>query len=327
MLIVNPNLAIDRTIRLERLEPGTVIRTGAAVTTLGGKGVNVARIARRYGHDATIVSFLAEADAALLGALAAAEGAQLAGITVPGTARGASILLERSGRVTVLNEPGVVVTAQHLVALGALVGERASGNRTLVCSGSLPPGAPADAYATLVALGRAAGLTTVVDAHSAALGQVLASAPDVVSPNLHEAEAVLFGTTGEPVEPTGPDVVARAAAAVAGLRARGARDAIVSAGSHGVAFSVGAATWWCPAPSVEVVNPIGAGDSLVGGLVHALESGRAWPDAVAFAVAVASASCEDERAGGVDPDRVEQLVAGLAPAPITDAGAPGAVTR
>jgi sugar/nucleoside kinase (ribokinase family) len=62
-----------------------------------------------------------------------------------------------------------------------------------------------------------------------------------------------------------------------------------------------------PAPRVGVVNPIGAGDSLVGGLVHALEEGCDWRSAAGFALATASASCEQELAGGVDPARAREL--------------------
>jgi fructose-1-phosphate kinase PfkB-like protein len=60
-----------------------------------------------------------------------------------------------------------------------------------------------------------------------------------------------------------------------------------------------------------VVNPVGAGDSFVGGLVYALESGRTPVDAVIFAAATATASVEQELAGGVDPDRAAQIAAQL----------------
>jgi fructose-1-phosphate kinase PfkB-like protein len=63
---------------------------------------------------------------------------------------------------------------------------------------------------------------------------------------------------------------------------------------------------------VRVVNPIGAGDSFVGGLVQALGAGRSPTDAMTFAVATATASVEQELAGGVDPERAGQLAAQLA---------------
>jgi len=307
MLIVNPNIATDRTIPVSVLVPGSVHRTGTAVTTLGGKGVNVARIARAFGHRAIVVTFLPASSAAQLRQLAGAEQAELAGVPVPGTARAASILLEGSGRVTVLNEPGPPREAGEWRELLAEIERRAPGQQSLVCSGSLPPGSPADAYAQVVAIGQRAGLRTVVDAAGQALAGALPAHPDVVSPNLAEAESLLHGPAVEGVEPDGADIVRRAADAARGLVARGARRAIVSAGSHGAAFSDAARTVFCPAPKVTVVSPIGAGDSLVGGLVHALEDGQDWPAAVGYAIAVASASCEQELAGGLDVARAAAL--------------------
>jgi 1-phosphofructokinase len=309
MLIVNPNIATDRTIPLSALVPGSVHRTGTAVTTLGGKGVNVARIGRAFGHRAVVVTFLPADSAAQLRQLAAAEQAELAGVPVPGTARAASILLEGSGRVTVLNEPGPTRQAGEWSQLLAEVERRAPGQQSLVCSGSLPPGSPTDAYAQIVAIGQRAGLRTFVDAAGQALAAALPAHPDVVSPNLPEAESLLHGPSVEGVEPDGADIALRAASAARGLVARGAARAIVSAGSHGAAFSDAGRTVFCPAPKVTVVSPIGAGDALVGGLVHALEDGQDWPAAVGYAIAVASASCEQELAGGVDVARVAGLAA------------------
>jgi 1-phosphofructokinase family hexose kinase len=309
MLIVNPNIATDRTIPVGVLVPGSVHRTGTAVTTLGGKGINVARIGRAFGHRAVVVTFLPAGSAGQLTQLATAEQAELAGVPVPGTARAASILLEGSGRVTVLNEPGPARDVREWRQLLAEIERQAPSHQSLVCSGSLPPGSPADAYAQIVAIGQRAGLLTIVDAAGPALAAVLPAHPDVVSPNLSEAESLLHGPSVEGVEPDGADIQQRAADAARGLVARGARRAIVSAGSHGAAFSDAGQTVFCPAPPVTVVSPIGAGDSLVGGLVHALEDGQDWPAAVGYAVAVASASCEQELAGGLDAARVAGLTA------------------
>jgi 1-phosphofructokinase family hexose kinase len=320
MLIVNPNIATDRTIPLSVLVPGSVQRTGTAVTTLGGKGINVARIGRAFGHRAVVLTFFPADSAAQLRQLATTEQAELAGVPVPGTARAASILLEGSGRVTVLNEPGPQAGAAEWEQLLAEVERQAPGHQSLVCSGSLPPGSPADSYARIVAIGRRAGLRTVVDAAREVLAATLPAGPDVVSPNLAEAESLLFGPSVEGVEPDGAGIAIRAADAARGLVARGARRAIVSAGRHGAAFSEATGTVFCPAPQVTVVSPIGAGDSLVGGLVHALEDGQDWPAAVCYAIAVASASCEQVLAGGVDVGRVTELVA-QASGPVP-AGAP-----
>jgi 1-phosphofructokinase family hexose kinase len=311
MLIVNPNFTIDRTIPLELMVPGSVHRTGPATASLGGKGVNVARIARAFGRPGVLVGFMPSTSAGELATLAAAEGAELAGVPVPGIVRAASVFLERSGRVTVFNEPGPTVEGGDWSRLLEEVARRADGQRTVVCSGSLPPGSPVEGYARVVAAARRAGLRSVVDSTGDVLAAALSAHPDVVSPNLAEAETLVFGPAIEGVEPEGDRVVPRALDAARGLVARGARQAVVSAGSHGAAFSDGSETSFCPAPEISVVSPIGAGDSLVGGLVLALEEGQPFKDAVPFALAVASASCETPVAGAVDTRRARELARAL----------------
>jgi 1-phosphofructokinase family hexose kinase len=309
VLIVNPNFTIDRTIPLDVMVPGSVHRTGPATASLGGKGVNVARVARAFGHHGVLVGFLPSTSAAELAMLAASEGAEMAGVPITGTVRVASVFLESSGRVTVFNEPGPTVDEGDWNRLLAEVGHRATGQETVVCSGSLPPGSPVDGYARVVEVARRAGLRSVVDSTGQVLASALTAHPDVVSPNLAEAETLVFGPAIEGVEPEGDEVVQRALAAAQGLVNRGARHAIVSAGSHGAAFSDSVETLFYPAPEVSVISPIGAGDSLVGGLVHALEDGQPFRDAVQFALAVASASCEQEVAGAVDRTRALELAA------------------
>lgn len=308
MLIVNPNFTVDRTIPLGELIPGDVIRTGRAAVTLGGKGINVARVGRALGDHAPVLGFLPRESRATLDSLAAAEGVKLSGVEVAGALRGAAILIEAEGRVTVLNEPGPEVGESDWAALLEMIERHAAEHQTVVCAGSLPPGSPVDAYARVVAAAHRAGACAVVDASGEVLRATLAARPDVVSPNLAEAESLISGRLVEGVEPAGADVPERAQRAAENLLAAGARQAIVSTGSRGAAAAgTDQGAMFLPAPHVDVVNPIGAGDSLVGGLVHALEEGRDWRSAAGFALATASASCEQQLAGGVDPARAREL--------------------
>jgi 1-phosphofructokinase family hexose kinase len=314
VLIATPNLTVDRTLRLPELRPGSVLRPAAATVTAGGKGVNVARVAAAFGRRATLVGFCPQTAAALLDRLFAVEPLELSGVVVGGDVRVATIYLEDSGRVTVLNEPGPQVSAEDWSRLEQRVADELSTGRheTLVCAGSLPPGAPDDGYGRLVAIGHRAGVRVVVDAARAALAGTLPSGPDIVTPNLAEADGVLSGHSDEAVGEDRPDVPLLACAAVRVLCQRGARSAAVTAGAAGTAFGDAVEVSWVPAVAVPVVNPIGAGDSFVGGLVEALESGATGLDAVVFAVATATASVEQELAGGVDPDRARQLATRIA---------------
>jgi 1-phosphofructokinase family hexose kinase len=318
LLIATPNLTVDRTVRLTELRPGSVLRPSRAVVTAGGKGVNVGRVAAALGRRATLVGFVAEVDASVLTRLLALEPLELAAVPVPGEARVSTIYLEDSGRVTVLNEPGPTVSADDWWRYEQrIAAELASGrHETLICSGSLPPGVPDHGYGRLVDIGHEAGVRVVVDAARGALARALPAGPDFVTPNLAEADGVLSGHAREPVDETGPRTARHACAAVRALCERGARSAAVTAGAAGTAFGDVRDAYWLPTVPVRVVNPIGAGDSFVAGLVRALEVGRNPVDAVTFATATATASVEQELAGGVDPERAGQIAARLAGAAV-----------
>ena len=58
MLVAGPNLTIDRTMAIDELRPGEVLRFDAVAVTPGGKGVNVARVARDLGAQAVLVGFV-----------------------------------------------------------------------------------------------------------------------------------------------------------------------------------------------------------------------------------------------------------------------------
>ena len=158
-------------------------------------------------------------------------------------------------------------------------------------------------------MARERGARALVDANGPPLAAALGARPDIVTPNLAEAEGLLLGRADETVEAGDPaEVRQRAAAAAAGLVARGARAAIVTAGAAGAAVLVeGSEPRWHAAPRVEVRNPIGAGDALVGGLCVGLERGERFENAVALGLATAAASVETAKAGAIDAARAEQL--------------------
>jgi sugar/nucleoside kinase (ribokinase family) len=154
-----------------------------------------------------------------------------------------------------------------------------------------------------------------VDAAPPALRASLASGPDLVAPNLQEAEAAISGDVGSVLADADTDVRERASVAALQLCSLGARHAAVTAGEHGVALATAGidVVDWIPTVPVEVVSAVGAGDSFLGGVMLALDAGGGsgdvdWVTAVVRGTATATASCEQLRAGGVDPRRVDVLL-------------------
>jgi 1-phosphofructokinase len=307
VLIAGPNLTLDRLLRIDELRPGEVLRFSEATIAPGGKGVNVARVARALGFPAFLVALAPGRTGRAVVELLADEDLHVGPVATSGEVRAASIVLERSGRVTVLNEPGPAVSGEAWRVYESAVGQHLAGHRFLVCIGSTPPGSLPQAYGRLVRLARDRGLPSLVDASGASLAGALEAGADVVTPNLAEAEGLLLGGSTQPAAERSPATKDRALEAAGALVARGAGTAVVTVGA-GVAVDRGSQRWWVDAPSVAVRNPVGAGDSLVGGLVGALERGDDFRAALGLGVAAASASAETGFPGLVDPDRVRSLI-------------------
>jgi 1-phosphofructokinase family hexose kinase len=301
------NLGVDRTLRLERLLPGHVHRPRSVEVTAGGKSVNVCRASRAHGVRPRLVANLPGRAGAFVGEMLVAEGHDVRAVATDGEARSQMILIEDDLRITVLNEPGPLLSARDHDRLLAAFADELSGHRVATGSGSLPPGAPDETYGEVVALARAQGAIAVIDAARAALRACLPFGPDVVTPNLAEAEAALHGAGDEAVEAQGGDARAAAVAAARSLCDAGARSALVTVGRHGVGGADAEGAFWVAAPSVREVNPVGAGDSFVAGLAFALERGDDLRSAVLCAVATASASVSHPLAGGVDAALVDGL--------------------
>jgi fructose-1-phosphate kinase PfkB-like protein len=232
--------------------------------------------------------------------LLADENVDLVAIRCSGEVRVATIVLEDSGRVTVLNEPGPRLSAEEWSAYEQAV-ETNLNEGFLVCSGSTPPGTPIDAFARL-----AKGRLALVDATGQALAAALEARPEWVTPNVTEAEEALFGRAWQSTS-AGADAADRAAGAAAELVRRGANNAAVTAGQAGVAVDGVDGPSFVRAPWIRQRNPIGAGDCFAAALVVALEAGRPPAEAIRNAVAVAAASVETDVPGIFDPDRARRL--------------------
>src|SRR3954453_5998853 len=198
MLVAGPNLTIDRTLAIAELRPGEVLRFDRVVVTPGGKGLNVARAARALGHRALLVALVPGRTGEAAAAMIADEGVRLHAVRCPGELRSTAVIQERDGRTTVLNEPGPPVGEQQWTDYERAVQAHLEGDGILVCSGSVPPGPPPDAYGRLASLAQRAGVACLVDAAGETLLRALDGGPALVTANLAEAEgAQLRGTGGQ----------------------------------------------------------------------------------------------------------------------------------
>jgi 1-phosphofructokinase family hexose kinase len=304
-LIACPNLSLDRTIRVDHVALGMVHRSIEADVRGGGKGVNVARALRCMGREALVAGFAAGRTGRAVMGLLEDEGIDVVETKVAGETRSCLTVLSETPP-TVFNESGPQIDETFWSRYETILTQRMNEGSLFVFSGSLPPGAPEDCAARLIERARAAGCMTICDTSREYLRTALEAGPDIVKPNLSEALALLGEEAGESIDAP-VNALERAREAALELRSRGPKTVIVTVGSEGLVYATDSETRAVESPQVEVVNPVGAGDCFVAGLVMELESGPGLHEAILTGVAMGAAGCETFPAGMVDPGRVSEL--------------------
>lgn len=296
ILTVTLNTALDVTYRVPRLHAHASHRVTDVAERPGGKGLNVARVLAAIGHEVTATGFAGGPTGAVVrDLLAASPGVRDELVPCAGTTRRTlAVVDEASGDTTQFNEPGPLITSaewsQFLSRYEALL---AGGARAVALCGSLPPGVPVGAYASLVRAARAAGVPVLLDTSGEALRRGVAARPEMIKPNAAEL-AELTGSR-DPLPATRD------------ARRRGAHAVVTSLGPAGLLAATDRGTWQAAPPRTLAGNPTGAGDSAVAGLLSALVEGLDWPDRLVRAVALSAATVLAPAAGEFDPRTYEEV--------------------
>jgi 1-phosphofructokinase len=278
IVTLTANPSVDRTIEVDTLRPGTVIRARASRVDAGGKGVNVARALAAHGCKVTAVLPSGGAEGAQLEALLACAGLDLLTVRIADSIRANVTVVEADGITTKLNEPGPRLSRAELDALAASLVEAATPASWVVLCGSLSPGAPASWYAGLIRRLRGTGPRVAIDSSGPPLALAIAAHPDLIKPNRDE----LAELSGRPI-----DTIADVVGAALALTADGVHTVLTSLGPAGAVLVRPDAAWHATAAAVEPRSTVGAGDALLAGY---LAAGADGPGALAEAVAWGSAA-------------------------------------
>jgi 1-phosphofructokinase family hexose kinase len=323
-VIASVNTAVERLLVVVENRPGAVHRLARSETLAGGKGVNVARVLGQLGGrtdlpspagarpvTSHLIGFLGGPTGALCGELLAAEGLSGTWIRTTGATRVNEVLVDRAHpeRATVYNAAGAAVAPAELAELEAAVRARVASAAAVVCTGSLPPGVPADHYATWVAAARAAGAVSLLDTSGPALPAGAAVGPDVVKVNREEL-AALHGPAG-----SGSEVVAS-------WQRAGARAVIVTDGSRPALAVTPDGTFALTPARIGLKSAVGSGDAFTAGLVWSLLARPAagWRTHLQLAGACGGSNAASELARLAPRCRLDSLAAGGNVTEVTSAG-------
>jgi 6-phosphofructokinase 2 len=301
-LTLNPS--IDESTSVEHVISERKLRCGETRYEPGGGGINVSRVLHRLGDEAPAIYTSGGPAGLLLGRLLDAEGVTHRPVPIEGWTRENFNVLERaSGRQYRFCFEGPRLATEELDRCLGLLGSARPAPLFVVASGSLPPGVPRDFYARLARLARSLGARLLLDASGEALRLAVDAGVFLLKCSLQEFEE-LTGVSG--VDETSLAELGRA------LVRRGTCEILV------LSLGSGGALWVTPggggriiAPTVPYASGVGAGDSMVAGMLHRLLRSAPLDEVVRYGVAAASASVMNPGTALCQPSDVERLFAAM----------------
>ena len=192
IITVTLNAAIDKSLSVPNFRLGRRHRTVEQRTMAGGKGVNIARTLKALGQPVIATGFAGGATGTHIVEQLTEESILNDFVRIREESRtNTSVLDPTTGEQTEINERGPSVSAREVELFRDKLLYLARGAAIVVFAGSLPRGVEPDLYAPLIRDLARLEVMTVVDTDGEPLRHAVRAEPDVVSPNVLEAEELV----------------------------------------------------------------------------------------------------------------------------------------
>jgi 6-phosphofructokinase 2 len=283
ILTLTLNPALDCSIEADKVEPVHKVRTYNEAYAPGGGGINVARAVVRLGGNTTALYLAGGATGAFLGELLDKAGVAHEAVRIEGNTRiSFNVFDHATGQDYRFVPEGPQVSEADIDRLLARVEAFAPG--WIVASGSLPRGAPVDVYARMAGSASMNASRLVLDTSGEALKASIARGGlALIKPSIGELESI----GGQPLKRA-----SEAEEAALHLVKTGASEMVaVTLGKDGGFLADENGIFRIPAPKIEALSAVGAGDSFLAGMVQALSEGKSNRDAFRVGMAAGAAAC------------------------------------
>ncbi len=303
IITVTLNAAIDKSLSVPNFRVGRRHRTVEQRTIAGGKGVNIARTLKALGQPVIATGFAGGVTGTHIVEQLTEEAILNDFVRIREESRtNTSVLDPTSGQQTEINERGPSVSEREIELFRDKLLYLARGAAIVVFAGSLPPGVEPDFYAALIGDMERMEVTTVIDTDGEPLRQAVRAEPDVVSPNVLEAEELVGHEFAGEEERS---------LAVRQIAALGPREAIMTLPDGCFAQVLVDGQPRVKRARIEPSEPIaksGSGDAFLAGYLAARYEGRAPDQCLRFGVACGAESTKRLGAGLIDPREARRLM-------------------
>lgn len=284
-LTLNP--ALDIATATDRVTATHKLRCTTARYDPGGGGINVARVVCTLGGNATAVYTAGGPVGHSLQGLLDAAGIPQRVVPIEGETRVSFTVDERASNDQFrFVFPGPRLSTNEQERCLEAVMNLDPPPQFLIASGSLPPGVPADFYARVARLAKDLNARFFLDTSGDALRETERESVYLVKPNLRE----LSEFVGKELESQEEQIAAGRQMIDEGR----AEIVVLSLGADGALLVTAREAEHFPALDVPIRSAVGAGDSMLGGIVYSLSRGHAIRDAVRYGMAAGAAALMTE---------------------------------
>lgn len=296
-LTLNP--AIDVTYEISQLVTEDEIPSKEANISAGGNGINIARGLKRLDKECHACCVFAGETGNLIRDLLLAEEVHPVSIQVSGRNRvNCTIQQRRPPEEYKVAGIGPEISAESLDEIISIF-LKLAGTGYGVLSGSILEGAPEDLYTDLAIKLKAQGARAIVDTKDAMLRETVDTHPFLIKPNKYELE-VMSGRALNTLE-----AIADEARKV---QQRGIDNVCVTMASEGALLVDANDSYYASAPKVRVRCSVGAGDTMIAGLISAFSDKKPVEEVLRLGLACASGSVAEDGTRLFEPDGLEGLM-------------------
>ena len=260
IVTVTMNPAIDKTVDIGKFERGDLNRIKRVEIDAGGKGINVSKTIRELGGESIATGFVGGTSGTIIKQVLTDLGLRTDFVEVKGETRTNLKVVEETGEVTELNEPGPEVSDEQLNDLLNRLEGYANPDTLFVLAGSIPAGIPTDIYQKITEQVHQKGAKVLLDADGVLFSESLKGKPDMLKPNRSELERYYqmdYRASEQELVLMGGK-----------LLKQGVSMAAISLGQMGAIFLTKGKRYRCPGLRVKAHSTVGAGDALVAAMAY-----------------------------------------------------------
>jgi 6-phosphofructokinase 2 len=279
-LTLNP--AVDKSTEIDNLIPEKKMRCAPMQVDAGGGGINVSKAIQELGGASIAVFPCGGINGQVLTALVSNESVTAKAIEIKEETRENFVVNElKTNKQFRFVMPGPSLSGEELNKIKEAISAIDDAS-FLVCSGSLPPNVSADFIGDIADMAKQKDLRFIVDTSGEPLKAALEKGVYLLKPNLSELCSLVgkdYLDTSE-IEDAATQVVNSGKCEVM----------VVSMGPSGAMLVTKEEIKHFRAPAVKKQTTVGAGDSMVAGIVWMVDQGKPLVDAVRFGIACGSAA-------------------------------------